>query len=240
VWTIFTGDSLAEDYAGENRDTLIFDPPWDKMAIPAGGLERFASVLAFADGRRAGCVISLLGPPTWVFVWDCVSSWWTPGRPLKRHKLCFWYGDISRWQADAYFSAKRNVARLVRNPRGAHMAGDARGTRLSDLYASPITALHSGAHTHAHSKPVEWLQYLLRCTGATSVYDPFCGSGAAVWVARCAGIPAVGVEIDPAVADRARALIERGPERERARQGTLDFATPPRAARRLVPGRSDR
>lgn len=205
--SIVTGDSVLTDYcADSDADTLIFDPPWNAMSMPAGGIERFASVLAFCDGRRAADVVGMFGPPTWVFVWDCSSSWWTPNRPLQRAKLCLWYGDLGRWCGDAFFLPKENPRRSTANTRGSYSAGDTRGTRMSDVYQRPIASLHAGS-AHKHSKPIEWLEYLIACTGSAHVYDPFCGSGAAVAAAARRGVPAIGVEIDPGQAELARAMV---------------------------------
>ncbi len=206
MWSIVTGDSVADDYCPSDADTLFYDPPWDNMQVPAGGVDRVESVLAFCDGRRAADVVRMFGAPTWVFVWDCSSSWWTPNRPLQRGKLCPWCGDISRWNGDGFFMPKRNRHRVVRNTRGTHLAGDVRGTRISDVYQRPITALHMGGG-HRHAKPIEWLEFLIACTGSRCIYDPFSGSGAGTIAALRRGVPCLGVEIDPSVAAASRIAL---------------------------------
>jgi len=234
MWSIVTADSTARDICPCDADTLFYDPPWDTMLTPLGGVERFDSILAFCDGRRIGDIVRMFGAPTWVFTWDCSSSWWTPKRPLKRGKLCVWYGDLSRWDQDGYFSPRANHRRIVKNTRGSHIAGDARGVRLSDVYQSPITALHAG-DGHRHAKPLEWLQYLIACTGSTSVYDPFAGSGASVIAAKRCGIPCVGVEIDPDIAEGARvALRDFEPIQSAPMQAMLDFGQPDRERQRVI------
>ena len=76
-------------YCGDCRDVdwpaagcLIYDPPWD--LVLDWSAPSCPSTLAFTDGGRASDVVRLYGAPTWVFVWDAVSSWWTPNRPLRR------------------------------------------------------------------------------------------------------------------------------------------------------------
>lgn len=211
MWSVDLGDSCARDYDTIGADTLVYDPPWELDLVPAGGFERYNSILAFTDARRLRDTVERLGAPTWSFVWDCVSSWFTRNRPLQRHKLCLWYGPIDRWDSDAFFAPRANPQRTTRNSRGKFVAGDARGVRLTDLYSAPITRLH-GAGGHRHSKPIEWLEYLIACTGASSVYDPFCGSGAAIVAAQRRGVPAVGVDVDPASVCMARqALLSSAP-----------------------------
>ena len=82
------GDSLRDAAFGSDCESLFFDPPWDQMPQ----MQPRKSVLAFADGQRTADVVRLFGAPTWLFAWDCVSSWYTPSRPLKRMKLCLWSG----------------------------------------------------------------------------------------------------------------------------------------------------
>lgn len=188
-------DCTVSDH-GHGCDTLVWDPPWDADILPVGGFERYDSVLAFGDGRRAGDVVTMLGAPTWMFVWDCVSSWYTRNRPLQRYKVCLWYGDVGRWDEDAFFLNKGNPTRKVRNTRGEHTAGDTRGVRMSDLYSHPITSLHSGANTHRHSKPIDWITYLIACTGSARVYDPCCGSGSTAVACKRIGIDCVCCDID--------------------------------------------
>jgi hypothetical protein len=100
---VLCGDSMnAEDVgrvmAGANCDTLFYDPEWNiEFTIPAAS---FKNILAFGDGSTIGKMFSLFGPPTWLFAWDCVTSWFTPNRPLRRMKICAWHGDIDSFNLD--------------------------------------------------------------------------------------------------------------------------------------------
>ena len=212
MWSVERGNSLQNDLCPEWADTLFFDPPWDNFAEPACGFDRFDSILAFTNAKRAGDMLRVLSPrhPSWVFIWDCVSSWYTRGQPLMRHKSCFWFGDLARWDHDGYFRPIDNPKRLVKNPRGSFIAGDSRGKRMSDLYAKPITEMgRQRFESISHSKPIEWIQYLIACTGARGVFDPFAGSGASVLAAHEVGVPALGVEVDPEALAIAQRNIER-------------------------------
>lgn len=176
---------------------LVFDPPWDII-------DRFEfmaasqNVLAFCDGMRAADVIGIFGAPTWVFVWDCVSSWYTPSRPLKRAKLCMWYGDISKYSPDGYlyYDGKPEKQRIIKNSRGEHHHIPKDGKMLSDIYSQPITKLHNQGHNHG--KPIEWIKCLIANTVQPGqvVIDPFVGGGSALIACKHLRIKLIGAEID--------------------------------------------
>lgn len=195
---LLCGDSTnAEDVArlGALPEVLLFDPPWDAdVSVTVG---EWSSVLAFTDGRRAADALSLFGNPAWVFVWDCVSSWYTPSRPLQRMKICLWYGDIETFNSDGSHYGDSGESRTVHNSRGDHLfIPDPRGKHLSDLYSEPITQLHSDGPSHA--KPVDWVRMLIADCTAGDVYDPFAGTGTTFVACEQIGRTAMGSEIDPA------------------------------------------
>lgn len=173
--------------------TLFFDPEWDAMpAMPAR-----VSTLAFCDGQRAADVIRLYGAPTWVFAWDCVSSWYTPNRPLRRMKLCLWYGEISSYAPDGAHYGDAGNEREVFNSRGSYtFRPDPRGKHLSDVFSLPITKLHADSE-HAHSKPIDWIRMLLGNCSQGDVFDPFLGSGTTLLACEQLGRRCRAIEIDP-------------------------------------------
>ncbi|MFI6295934.1 DNA methyltransferase [Nonomuraea sp. NPDC050790] len=58
--------------------------------------------------------------------------------------------------------------------------------------------------------PLEFpLQQLETFTGATRVLDPFCGRGTTLYAARLAGLPSVGIDINPVAAAIAQAKLVR-------------------------------
>lgn len=204
-------------YCGDAREVLaslsipddagwIVDPPWDADAVVWPGLRK----LVFCDGWRQNGVIRLYGAPSWIFTWDCVSSWYVRNRPLRRVKFAFWYGPVVEFSDGAVRDGRPpGPPRIVTNTRGSYLhQPDPRGRRLSDLYVEPITRVHQGS---SHEKPLPWLRLLIgsclsRCP---LIVDPFMGSGAAVVAARSIGIPVVGIDHDPAQFDRAvRALAQ--------------------------------
>ncbi len=173
--------------------TLFFDPEWDAMP----SMLARASTLAFCDGQRAADVIRLYGAPTWVFAWDCVSSWYTPNRPLRRMKLCLWYGDIATYDPDGAHYGDAGEEREVFNSRGSYtFKPDPRGKHLSDVFSLPITKLHADSE-HAHSKPLDWIRMLLGNCSSGDVLDPFLGSGTTLLACEQLGRRCRAIEIDP-------------------------------------------
>lgn len=203
---------------------LFFDPPWQNMR-EFSFMSRSKNVLAMCDGQTLGVVVDIFGPPAWVFAWDCVSCWYVPGRPLKRMKMCAWYGDISGYnQEGALIPKDMGKARIVRNSRGEYLYEPRGGAMLSDVYSRPITALHSVAGAHRHSKPVEWVRSLIANTlpAGAIVIDPFAGGGASLAACIDLGAAVVGAELDRSIAEKcARTLggrVSTGPV-----PGTIDM-----------------
>ncbi len=203
VWEIgrhrlMCGDSTSEKDVGiligdGNAETLVFDPPWDNAPLA----DKLNHSLIFTDSSRVGETIERFGSPTWLFVWDCVTSWYTPNRPLKRGKLALWYGPLETYEFDgAHYGAVGN-SREVSNTRGTYTyVPDHRGKHLSDVFVSQITKLHS-AGEHSYSKPFEWVKMLIaNCTDG-EIYDPFLGSGTTMVAAEQLNRTCYGMEIDP-------------------------------------------
>lgn len=197
---LLCGDSMnAEDMKrlldGARPGTLFYDPPWDAAVTPpltAG------HTLAFTDGGRAADVVGLFGAPTWVFVWDGVTSWYTPNRPLRRMKLCFWYGDLAAYDFDGAHYGEPGEAKEVTNPRGTYdYVPDQRGKHLADVFKYPLTRLHADG-LHKHEKPLDWVRLLLGCCTQGDVLDPFIGSGTSLVACEQLGRVCYGMDLDPA------------------------------------------
>ena len=179
---------------GEKAESLIFDPEWDAMSDAFTG---YASVLAFCDGATLGAVVERYGPPTWAFAWDCVSSWYTPNRPLRRMKMCAWYGDIKTYRFDGWHYGDAGEPREVWNTRGEYQfMPDPRGKHLADVFSAPITRLHSDSE-HNHSKPLDWITLLIANCSSGDVLDPFLGSGTTLVACQNLHRRGRGIEISP-------------------------------------------
>lgn len=178
---------------------LLFDPPWDRMHEFSGIAKRAS--LVFCDGGCVGDAIRLVGAPAWLFVWDCITSWYTPNRPLRRAKLALWYGDVSLYNFDgAHHGPRRDdePARGVRNTRGSYeFVPDERGKHLSDVFSEGITKVHSDELSIGHTKPIDWVRCLIGCCTAGDVVDPFVGSGTSVIASEQLGRNSFSGDISP-------------------------------------------
>lgn len=204
------GQELYDLIAHNTQHTLIFDPPWDIAA--EFNMAHSDNILAFCDGYRAGDIVRLFGAPSWVFSWDCVSSWYTPNRPLRRMKLCFWYGDVTKYNQKGYlFGGPCGKPRIVTNSRGSYLFTPDEGKMLSDVFSQPITSLHSSSG-HEHSKPQDWITALIGNTRREGdiIIDPFAGSGATLQASRTLGLNWIGAELDEGRADIISALPHPG------------------------------
>ena len=158
---------------------MIFDPPWDaEQAFKKPVIsEQVKNILSFTDGQRAFDTITLFGPPTWLFGWDCVTSWYAPNRPLKRVKYCLWYGDVNNFNFNGAHYGSAGEVKNVTNTRGSYeFKPDERGKHLSDLFQYQITKLHNEV-LHSHSKPLDWVRLLIGDCSTGNVLDLFGGSG---------------------------------------------------------------
>ena len=198
-------------------DTLLFDPPWDMRitSIPA-----FRKTLAFCDGYRANDIVARFGPPAWVFTWDCVSSWYTPNRPLRRAKYCFAYFDLSECAPRAYRFGYAGEPRIVSNSRGTFAYVPDGEKMFSDVYSSPITARRVN---HQHAKPVEWIAYLISAVSSHIVFDPFAGSGAASIAGIESGVRVRAYEIDRDIQRESNMRILRHIRRSESSNLTLEI-----------------
>ena len=188
--------SVVEKTVGDSVvTTLLYDPEWDqKISVPIATPRH---VIAFTDCQRLPDVIGKFGSPTWMFVWDCVTSWFTPGRPLKRGKLALWFGPIGDYNQNGAHYGDSGDARDVCNSRGKYrFVPDPRGKHLSDVFQTQITKLHSESE-HNHSKPLDWIRMLIgNCTTGT-IFDPFIGSGTTIIACEQLSRKCRAIELNP-------------------------------------------
>jgi ParB-like chromosome segregation protein Spo0J len=200
---LLCGDSTkAEDVArlvdGNSAECLFYDPPWD-IDVPAASA--FSSVLCFGDGGCIGKMMQLFGTPAWVFAWDCVTSWYTKSRPLRRMKMCAWFGTLQSYNFDGAHYGEPAEQKTVTNTRGTYeYVPDSRGKHLSDVFVCPITKLHADG-IHSHAKPLDWVRMLIGNCSHSDIYDPFCGSGTTLIAAEQLGRKCYGMEISPQYCD---------------------------------------
>jgi len=203
IWKIGRHRLLCADSTGDVSmlgdlpDNLVYDPPWD-VDIDVSAFKRdWRGVIGFADGFRARDVIDLFGLPIWIFVWDCITSWYTPNRPLRRGKLALWFGDIEKFQFNGAHYGEPLDACAVKNTRGEYQfRPDRRGKHLSDIFQMHLPQLHSKTG-NKYEKPLDWVRLLIGDCLVGDVYDPFIGSGTTMVAAEQLRRRSVGVEIEP-------------------------------------------
>lgn len=186
--TLINGDGIAA-LMDSSIESLLYDPPWD-LYIPSFPIP--SEIVALCDGFRAGDIVRRFGAPTWVFTWDCVSSWYTPNRPLRRAKYAFCYFDIQKCSPTAFKFGDNGSPRIVKNSRGTFAYVPDGRKQFSDVYAHPITAQKK----YKHQKPVEWIAYLLATCTTGHIVDPFCGSGSAIAACDAIGRSSTHYEIN--------------------------------------------
>jgi hypothetical protein len=204
VWKIgrhrlMCGDSTnAEDVArliaGATPPTVVFDPPYDAPTEVLAVRWPCNDAIVFTDHRHTLDTID--GWPSFrcLFVWDGGSSWYTPGWPLARAKVCLWFG-ATPYDPDGSHYGEPGEARTVSNSRGAYAYHpDPRGKHLATVFASPATTQFDG---HAHAKPVDWVRLLIANCTIGDVFDPFVGSGTTIVAAEQIGRSCYGMEIEP-------------------------------------------
>lgn len=207
VWVLgkhrlYCGDSTSISTAdkilcGVIPDLCLYDPPYDmdnawSHSYPA------KKIAALHDFKNViGAVEALQGKPiVYQFIWDCGACWWTPNRPLARHKACLIGMDDPLWMVDdaTYVDGKTRKAKTVSNTRGEcdyePLPGGA--VRMSTVFMRPTSQEDGG---HVHSKPVDWIRAMIAGTGAKSVLDQFAGSGTGIIACEQLGIPCFSVEL---------------------------------------------
>lgn len=197
---LMCGDLVEQVWDGSG--CFIWDPPWD-----ADPMVPCAPHLVFADGFRVGPAIAKFGAPYWLFTWDCVSSWYTPNRPLRRAKYALSYAGLDEYDFNGSHYGDAGEPRTVTNTRGSYeFQPDPRGKHLSDVFSAPITQREDGRHPH--EKPVDWLRMLIaNCRpGASLIEDPCAGSGATLIASEQLGRKWIGTELSPAYCD---VIVER-------------------------------
>jgi hypothetical protein len=215
---VMCGDStdvLAVDRLmdGSSWNVCVFDPPYeienlyDQMP-PHRESARLVVMWDFKRFAKAATSAVAAGwQPQYEFIWDCVQSWYTPNRPLARHKAAGVFGDNPYFDADAGLIADgkdRGNTRTVANTRGSYTYTPLAGAKhVATVEAFANTAQSS---EHAHGKPVAWVQAILAGIGATTVLDLFGGGGSTLIACERISAACHCMEIDPLQCD---VIVER-------------------------------
>lgn len=183
--------------------TVIFDPPWDATElIQNHQLPPADDYLVFGDCMHpVARNVNLPVPWRFTFVWDTVTRWMVPGRPLLAHKSCDWFSTTGEYDHDAYKDPRHVDDAPIRgsNKRGDYeLTPDPRGKSLTSIFRSPIT---DESHGVPHAKPVLWLALLIGNCTRGAVLDPFAGSGATLLACEQIDRDWCGIELEPSHCD---------------------------------------
>jgi hypothetical protein len=190
---------------GDVPDVVFYDPPFEIQEC-WGWIYPAARAVVFSDYRTSRNALDAGSGflHCYHFVWDGVTSWYTPNRPLARHKSAFVFSNDPFWDFDAavFYDGKTRTAKTVSNTRGASeyvpLAGGM--VHLQTVFQFPNTQVDDGGH--AHAKPGEWIRALMLGCGAKIVLDQFAGSGSFA-VAAPDWVSVRGIEKDPTTCGRA-------------------------------------
>ena len=192
---------------GQTWDTCIFDPPYEVTElyghVPKVGKSQrlviFWDMFRFATAAQAA--LTKGWTPLYELVWDCVTSWYTPNRPLARHKAVGVFGDDPKWAFDRAIIAegKERKAGTVHNTRGDCEYEPLDGAVHMRSVESFPTCNEDGGHKH--SKPEAWIRAILAGVGAKAVLDLFAGSGTSIVACQQLHAKCYAMELDPVAVD---------------------------------------
>lgn len=189
-------------------DVIIIDPPYEKQElydlIPEyknGKLVVFWDFKRFAVSSNAA--IKKNWTPQYEFIWDNMTSWYTPNRPLARHKACgvFCEDPLFNFDKAIIKDGKKREAKTVKNTRGKSEYKPLDGaSHLSTVYQQNKAQMNTGGHSHG--KPVVWLEAIFNGIGGEVYLDYFGGSGSTMAVCEKLNKKSITFEIDPKSCDK--------------------------------------
>lgn len=195
-------------------DTVVFDPPYENEllydAIPFFG--KYSKLVVFWDFKRFGIApakaIQKNWTPQYEFIWDCVQSWYTPNRPLQRHKACGYFSNnpfFDEKKSIIYDNKDRGSARSVSNTRGTYKYTPIEGGKhIASVESIPNTQLTDDGHSHG--KPVIWIESIYNGIGASVVLSMFGGGGSDMLACEKNEQTCLTMELEPIYCD---AIVKR-------------------------------
>lgn len=189
---------------------LVYDPPYENLDA-WGYYYPCNKAIVFTDFKyikRAMSICSLYDV-NYQFIWDNCTSWYTPNRPLARHKSAIFCSNDKHWDFDSaiYQDSKSRKSKTVTNTRGEldYVPLSNGFVHLQTVYQEPNSKQDSG---HAHSKPLKWINSLMRGAAENIILDLFAGSGATIMAAPI-GSTVYAMEISSENCDRILARWEQ-------------------------------
>jgi DNA modification methylase len=201
-------DSVSHLLGGNDWNALIFDPPYEMENLYFEAMlpqKEAAKLISFWDFKRfaiaAKSAMEFGWAPLYELIWDNVTSWYTPNRPLARHKACGIFGDNATWDFDAAIivDGKNRKPKKVTNSRGECEYKPLEGAvHLRTVEAFPTT---QERENHAHSKPLKWIEAIFRGINKNSFLDLFGGSGSTLIGCEIIGAKSFTMELNPVFVD---------------------------------------
>jgi len=210
---LMCGDSTSVDAVdtlmiGDVADVIVFDPPYEIETLYADAMMPplpHQKLLVFWDFKRfataPASALSAGWTPCYELIWDNVTSWYTPNRPLARHKSCGVFGADPSWDFDnaIIYDGKKRETKTVYNTRGPSDYVPLNGAvHLRTVESFPTTAESS---EHSHSKPMAWIVAMFNGVGGKIYLDLFGGSGTTLIACAKTGRVARVMELDPKYCD---------------------------------------
>lgn len=193
---------------GVDVDVFVFDPPYEverlyreampiqqdgKKLVVMWDFKRFAlaSHMAIQSGWE----------PQYEFIWDNVQSWYTPNRPLQRHKALGVFADDPFFDTSLAIihDGKKREAKTVTNTRGESNYVPLNGAKhIATVEAFPNTQQND---SHGHGKPLKWIAAIFAGIGGSVYFDMFGGSGATLIACESLSKTCLTMELDPKYCD---------------------------------------
>ena len=164
-------------------DTYLIDPPYDKEelydVIPEH--ENGKKLMVSYDHKHFVKPIITAIKMGWKgqyeFIWNCEQCWYTPNRPLARHKTFAVFMDTPEWNFDKaiIYDGKDRKAQKGYNSRGYYDYKPLDGAvHMRTVEDFSNTSMHEECN---QGKPVKWIAAMLAGINSEIVLDLFGGSG---------------------------------------------------------------
>jgi len=204
---IYHGDAVDILPKLPSHDLALTDPPYgvtyqSNMAVGRGTapITNDGTRLSLALYRQ---VVPLINAThvLWFTRWDAWPDVWAIlGQRFPIRGLLVWdksspgMGDLNHWGPSYEMIASAGSGKTV-------------GSRDGSILRYSTVSPHR--RHHPTEKPVDLLTYLMQKIGATTVLDPFLGSGSTLLAAKRCGLRATGIEIDERNAEIATKRLQQ-------------------------------
>lgn len=164
-------------------DTYLIDPPYDKEelydVIPEhkNGKKLMVSYDHKHFVKPIVTAIKMGWKGQYEFIWNCEQCWYTPNRPLARHKTFAVFMDTPEWNFDKaiIYDGKDRKAQKGYNSRGYYDYKPLDGAvHMRTVEDFSNTSMHEECN---QGKPVKWIAAMLAGINSEIVLDLFGGSG---------------------------------------------------------------